>query len=267
MIRKIAIFFSAVFALPLSSHAIVGGPFDGGDYGSSLDDQGIYQYAMRFQNGSGFAQFGNNVSLLPNASSSASGSSTAASLKISTNIDRSVIYYKGISYYGNCSGMADMGRKKIEAITNGSSEISVTASSSSSSASGTTSVSAASTLVDNGGLGQTCNTQFTGNIYTMKPILKFRGEGELSIVPGPTAVTSVNDAIYNAVTATIASIPTTASSGNGTVSATLSALQNFIEAIDRMLSGTSRLSVPGAATPEIIHMTAYGSRRFFVTQR
>jgi hypothetical protein len=121
-------------------------------------------------------------------------------------------------------------------------------------------------------VGQTCNTQFTGAIYTTKPVLKFRGDGELTVIIPPstsTGATSINDAIYNAITSTIAAIPTLAAAGGGTVSTTLTALQQFIAQINNMLAQTSNLTVPGASatTYETVHMTAYGSRRFFVSQR
>jgi hypothetical protein len=272
MIRKFAISFLSVLALPLSSYALSGGPFDNGDYGGLLDDQGIYQYAMRFKNGSGFAQFGNNVSLAP-ATSTTGGSSASGNLKISTNLDRSLVYYKGVTYYGNCSGMADIARRKIDSITNGFSDATVSSSSSSSGTTGTTAVSATSVLVKNG-LNQPCNTQFTGVIYSVKPVLKFRGEGELTVIIAPQAssgATNINDTLYNAITAIINSIPTVAASNNSTVSATVTALQNFITAIPSMLTAvnTSGLTQPGSSsiTYDTVHMTAYGSRRFFVSQR
>src|SRR5436190_3375234 len=61
MKRFSLILASLVLVFGAKASAFSGGPFDNGDFSNLLDASGIYQVALRFSNGSGFAQFGNNV--------------------------------------------------------------------------------------------------------------------------------------------------------------------------------------------------------------
>jgi hypothetical protein len=182
MFKKIHFLFVFAFALPAASFGK--GPWDNGDYSQFLDEAGIYQSAMRFKNGSGFAQWGTNVGLAAGASAGLGTQSSA--VKIGTPINRSVIYYKGIVFVGNATGMVDHVRKSIIGITNSFSNFTST-----SSAGGITgSVTATSVIVNNGPVATniTANTYFQAKINQTAPILKFNGTGQLSVVDG--AVTS-----------------------------------------------------------------------------
>ncbi|MCE9520448.1 MAG: hypothetical protein K8R87_12955 [Verrucomicrobia bacterium] len=178
MFKKIHFLFVFAFALPAASYGK--GPWDNGDYSQFLDESGIYQAAMRFKNGSGFAQWGTNVALADTSTAGGTGAVTS-SLKISSPIDRSVIYYKGIVFVGNATGMVDHVRKSIIGITNSYANFTSTTSAT---GGGGGSVSATSTIVQNGAIANplTANTVFNATINQTAPILKFNGTGQLSVV-------------------------------------------------------------------------------------
>lgn len=177
MIKKISLLFGLVAALPASALAWIGGPFDNGDYSAAFDDSGIYQASIRFKNGSGFAQWGSNVSLRPQAAAAGAAAATQSNGSI---LNRSVIYANGITYVGMATGMVDTVENVIIGQTNGASD-GIQASAQGTSATG----AAAGQLVSaSGGRRFSANSYFRAKITQKHPVLKFSGTGQISLL-GP----------------------------------------------------------------------------------
>jgi len=200
MLKKLALYFGLAVSLNMNAFALVGGPWDGGDYSLILDDVGIYQASFRFKNGSGFAQWGNNVDLGPSTSSSASAGGTSASTSSSVGsvLNRSLIYHKGIQYFGNATGIADFEGKRISGMTNGQSEVTLSNQTSTSSSGsfflfGTSNqISASTTAVNNGGRGFVANTNWSAKITKTSPIMRFKGTGQITFL-GPDATPVISE--------------------------------------------------------------------------
>lgn len=173
--------FSVLAGLALLSgsqaFAWVGGPFDGGNHSATLDNEGIYQATFRMKNGTGFAQFGTNVDLFANTDSSAG--TTTSQLTLGSYLNRSLIYYKGITYFGSASGIVDHHSRRVDGITNGYTE--AASESTSDSSSGT--VTASQTIIYNGGRNLSANSTWTAKIYQTYPELRFHGTGEFTALP------------------------------------------------------------------------------------
>ncbi|HEY2573502.1 MAG TPA: hypothetical protein VGH65_05505 [Verrucomicrobiaceae bacterium] len=262
MLKKIQTLFVFALAFPAASQAFNGGPFDNADNSSTFDSAGIYQYAMRFQNGSGFAQWGPNVALSPNVNQGA-GNATNTVLTLGTPLNRSVIYYKGVTFVGNATGMVDQERGKITGITN--SYTSLTSSTSANSG-GTAaqSVTASAVVVDNGTISSTANTHFEGDIYQKSPILKFHGSGEIAVL-NP----SLSDSLFSALTNLIGAIPQAATIGTG-AGAAINAINSAIQSLIGNTFGTGNTNIPPVSSADAIYnnadvapMKVFGSRIFF----
>lgn len=187
--------FSVLAGLALLSgsqaFAWVGGPFDGGDYSATLDNEGIFQASLRYKNGSGYAQWGNNVDLGPSVASGASSSgssTTATNSSVGSYLNRCVLYYKGISFFGTASGMVDMDRREVTCITNSQSEVTLSDQASTNSQGsfflfGTSNtVNSSTSVVNNGGRGFVANSNFVAKITKTYPELRFAGTGELTVI-------------------------------------------------------------------------------------
>ncbi len=255
MKRISLILASMVLIFGTKASALSGGPFDNGDYSSLLDDTGVYQVSFRFSNGSGFAQFGTNVDLelfLPTSTGTTTTSSTFSVL------NRSLIYYKGVTYLGTCVGMVDHERKIVSGVTNGNSDVST----SQTTTSGTSTVSSANSLIFNG-LGFPCNTEFICKITKTYPILRFNGKGELSIVNPTTAAVAL---------AALSQLISTASAGSGSgIGNDLGTqISNLVSALTSNSADIAAL-IPSAeqtrAAMDHVPMKVFGSRVFFVTRR
>lgn len=256
MKRFSLILASLVLLLGTKASAFKGGPFDNGDYNSLLDNSGVYQVAFRFSNGSGFAQFGNNVNqelFLPTAGA---GTTAAPSTTFST-LNRSIIYYKGLTYLGTCWGMVDHERRIVHGVTNGNSDIGTTQTTTG----GTGTVSSSNTLIFNG-VGFPANTEFECKIHTTHPVLKFAGRGELTIV-NPSFTQTAFTALSNFVAGIAPATGAAADPLDVQINALIAGLQT--------LQGTGTDLIPSAnnvsETSERVKMTVFGSRIFFVSSR
>jgi hypothetical protein len=184
MIKKISLLLGLIAALPASSFAWVGGPFSNGDFSESLDDNGIYQASFTFKNGSGYAQWATNAAL--SGQSRGGGGTSNGSV-----VNRSVVYSKGITYFGMATGISDLDKGYVYGNTNGSSD----AQSNTQGAGNTTTInlnigggggsgasSGSAGVVANGGRNFIANSQFTAKVTSSHPILRFRGTGEISFL-------------------------------------------------------------------------------------
>ena len=262
MIRKFAICFFAVLTLPLSSYALVGGPFDNGDYSQSLDDRGIYQAALRCKNGVGFAQFGSGVSnsLYVSATSSATAGSTRSTAF--TTLNRSVMYYKGVSYLGSATGMTDFEQRTVTTVCNLNSDVGTTGSINPSTTGNTSTVTAATTsLINNGARGLVMNIGYTAHISTLQPILKFNGVGELSVLNADGA-----QLVNTAVQGLIAAIP--AAAATSSVTGLITAIGQVTD--PALIAKLQTATVSNESTFKLAdrqQLYVRGQRKFFLSQQ
>lgn len=170
---SIATLLVAFVATP-KAQAEVGGPFDNGDFSILLERDGVYQATFSFSNGSGMAMFAQD-----NSFEAATAATVAGQFALH---NRSVFYYKGVTYYGTCTGIVDVSAKKITGFTNGNSDYG--ASSVSVDPQAGTSGSRAS-IGSNGQAGFIANSQFKAKITSTAPILRFSGKGEVSFMGVP----------------------------------------------------------------------------------
>ncbi len=185
MLRKNHLLFALVMSFSASAFALVGGPFDNGDFSELLDQNGIYQWVASFPNGLGQGQFNDTTSVGPTLTGSTSGTATT-NTGIGTVQDRSIFYYKGVTFFGQCFGQVDLSSKTISCVTNGSSDTTISTSSSSSNGSTTgqqSATSASGTITNNGNLGMVANSEWNGNITSTNPTLVFHGTGQLTVIP------------------------------------------------------------------------------------
>jgi hypothetical protein len=264
---KFTLFFVALFAMPLTSHAIVGGPFDGNDYSAAYDNSGVYQVAFRMKNGSGFAQWGSNVNLAAKVSSSGGSSSGASSL--GSILNRSLIYFQGIEYFGTAFGIVDVDAGFVNGGTNGISDISSSASSSSGGVGGGSSASSTVPIVTNGDRGYTANSEYEAKITDKGPILRFSGKGQLTIL-GRDATTAIAGIATTALTAANLLItgsspaPLTVAGQAANSAAVLNARLANLNTVLPLISPSPSSNTLDRVTTKI---TVFGSRKFFLSQR
>lgn len=123
----------------MSSHAIVGGPWDNNNYLQA--NTGTYQATMYMPNGLGMARWTDD---------------TSAQFSL---VNQSIVFYRGAVYIGGAFGQVDWAGDKVNGITNGD-----TVSDFGDSNTGTN--------ID------ICNTRFQCNIDTRAPIMRFSGYGQ-----------------------------------------------------------------------------------------
>jgi len=292
MLKKIQLLFAFALALPAASYGLVGGPWDNGDYNQILDESGIYQATLRFSNGQGMCQFGSNVDVtnyidLSLSAGGTAGGSSSSSSRASTYsyLNRSIIYYKGVTYLGTCYGTSDMVNNVIDGFTNGSSDVSTTIQNNAGGGANQATqgtISSVTTLVTNGARNFTCNTAWSAKIKSKKPVLKFQGKGQLTVL-NPDGIAQVTTAV-NALLGSIGALPLP------TNAATAVTFQNQvnggINAINQI--NTGQVTAPVTANPPIgsladaipkttaelteknadqVPLTVYGIRKFFLTRR
>lgn len=267
-----AAFVMALVAAP-QAHALVGGPFDNGDYSATFDNSGIYQASFRFKNGSGFAQFGTNVSIQPYIDPTAGGGTTVPNTAYSV-LNRSVFYYKGLTFLGTATGTVDHERKQITGFTNGNSDVTSSATTSTSSfffQNSTT--SASNSLLNNGSVGMPCNSQWHAKITTSKPILRFSGEGELTVI-NPSLQQLAFQGLERIINEYDFSPTVNAGGGNGNNFVLFISIgEQIADLVDGMntalasdeLFTNSLDSIRDSA--DVVKMQVFGSRQFFLGTR
>lgn len=170
---SIATLLVAFVATP-KAQADVGGPFDNGDFSVLLERDGVYQATFSFSNGSGMAMFAQD-----NSFEAATATTVAGQFALH---NRSVFYYKGVTYYGTCTGIIDASAKRVTGFTNGNSDYGATSVSVDPQAG--TSGSRAQ-ISSNGQAGFIANSQFAAKITSTAPILRFKGKGEVTFMGVP----------------------------------------------------------------------------------
>ena len=204
-----------------SAFAITGGPFENSDAGILLERGGFYQATYSFRNGSGYAIWTPDAQWF-------SGGATGTDYRRTTlitpatnrtfsdhNGNRSVLYYKGVTYVGGAFGEVDVDSRTIQGFSNCESEFGVTTSTQTTNAnllsfSQTSGVTSAAVVVNN--RNYVANASWTGKIYQRAPILRFRGKGELFIISANGSETIANLAytayqgLINAIITAVATV-------------------------------------------------------------
>lgn len=224
-------FFLTVASLALlgseKASAISGGPFDNGDAGSILLERGsFYQCQFSFQNGNGYGVFTPDSQVSGNGGFVGGGAiggggaggggqgglftrgnlfSDNTSGGLQRNANRSVFYYKGVTYFGACFGMPDLEARKIVGSCNASSDVSggnisnqATATGGAAGGSGVVNSSLngnAAAIVSNN-TGFVLNAGWEAKIFQTKPTLRFRGKGEIAVI-SPTGQSAITNLAYS----------------------------------------------------------------------
>ena len=238
MFKKIYLLFALALALPVTSQARVGGPFDGADYTLLFDDTGVYQAILRMKNGSGMMQFGVNVNLEFTATPTGVGGAAQATTATSKGgvLNRSLIYLEGVTYFGIASGAIDHERGIVEGITNGTSDIAATVTG----GGGGAQIS----VVSNNNRAFSANSEFTAKITDRGPDFKFCGKGEITVLTQTTAAQAAQTA---AVTAAQTSVQANTASNFTAANAAL------------LLSAPSLAPIPPATGPSPAQTTAFNT--------
>lgn len=247
-----------------SALAWVGGPFDNGDYSATLDDQGVYQASIRYKNGSGYVQWANNADLGPSASSGSSSSSsttTTSASSVGSYLNRAVLYYKGVAFFGNATGMSDMEAREVTCVFNSQSEVTLDEQSSTSSqTTSSSSVNASSSVVNNGGRGFVANGNFVAKITKTYPQLRFSGTGQLTLI-NPDAQ-SIVAGLAQQIAESLAEIST-----DEDTTVVLTDVFDFLSDPDFLAAITPKTIDEVSESSETLKMTVTGSRRYFLSSR
>lgn len=252
-----------LFLFPFPARAWVGGPFDNGDYSATLDDQGVFQASLRFSNGNGYVQWANNVDLGPAASSgsSSSTSTTTTTSSVGSNLNRAVLYCKGVAFFGTTSGMVDMESREVTCVFNSQSEVTLDEESSTSTqASTSASVNASTSVVNNGGRGFVANGNFVAKITKTYPQLRFSGTGELTLI-NPDAQPIIAD-LAQQIAESLTSISTDEDS-----TVVIADLFDFLSDPDFLAAITPQTIDEVSEGSETVTMKVTGSRRYFLSAR
>lgn len=164
-----------------NAFAWVGGPFSNGGFSTLIEQNGVYHATFSFKNGSGYAYFTPDNELTP-PTQGLGGATSSSSSALSVQ-NRSVLYYRGMTFVGMAAGTSDIDKRKISGYTNGYSEYASSSTSSSSQGGATSTVTSSSVIVSNtGGNSYTANVHFNAKIKQTHPQIRFRGKGELAII-------------------------------------------------------------------------------------
>ena len=258
-----------------------------------MERGGYYQSSYTFKNGSGYALWspdnlqgavltGQNIT--PNVGSG----SLATPGGQANNANRTVLYYKGVTFFGAAFGEIDMASKRISGYGNASSEFTATVNTQQTQNNlffGQTNVSQTnSSNVVTSGRSYVANVNWQAKITASHPQVRFRGEGEISFI-SPTGQSAIAGLAYDGYSQLISSIATSVSqSGNGSFSVTYPfnatvaeiqaitdglspytqasrAIQTSLNTLTPYLTGTGPSS--SFAESEVAEIKVRGYRRFF----
>lgn len=182
-------------ALAGNANAWVGGPFDNGNHGAGLENGAIYQATLTLANGSGYLYFSPDAAIAPDSGTAPTNYAPRGAIN-----NRSVIYYKGVTYIGSAFGMVDGEARHVEGSLNGSSEVTFSTTTQNTNNNfftfSQTQTSVSSALVSST-RSFTVNGNFIAKVYQTAPSFRFRGKGELVFL-SPTTPDSITGLAYNA---------------------------------------------------------------------
>ncbi len=225
------------------AHALVGGPFDNGNYSKAMEASGTYQATYTFKNGSGFVYFTTNNTLRPSITPGATpGTASSPALASLGTSNRSIIYYKGLVYAGMATGTSDLLAGQITGYSNGSSDVGTSVSTSSSS--GGSSVN--ETAVSSGGHNYIASSNWKAKVIGRTPSIRFSGNGDLAIV-SPDGFAAISAALNTAITATYNALRTQATTPASALANAVTS--NFATVGGAMSGGYSTNFIPEHTVP------------------
>jgi hypothetical protein len=277
MMKKIFLTIASVALMSNSNVlAFAGGPFDNGDPGGLLMERGgFYQCQFSFRNGNGYGIFTPDSYLggnLPNANQTTGGSSQQIGIfnrgslytpnsggsALGHNANRSVFYYKGITYVGGCFGFVDTDAREIQGAANASSNETLTQQTLSQNTGGLINASQTAQtqqpIVINKS-GNVLNVGWTGKITATRPIFRFRGKGEMTVDTGER---TIEQYAINAYSGLLDAIVNSANNEDFSPTAASAAVADILNDLNGYL-GSNEAEVE----LEKIPVRVTGSRRFF----
>jgi hypothetical protein len=183
----------AVLSAGSSAFAIVGGPFDNGDYSVLMERSGFYQATFTFRNGNGYSiwtsdnQVGSltqGQTVTPNVGTGSLITPSSGTALGQHNGNRSVFYYLGVIYFGGAFGSIDVESRTIQGYSNAQSDVTTQQSQNTQNqgffGGNTTSVVSSSVVASN--RSYVLNANWKGKITKTQPQLRFSGKGEMVII-------------------------------------------------------------------------------------
>lgn len=264
----------------LKAHAISGGPFDNDSSSILLERDGYYQATFSFPNGSGFAVFtpdsqynsaaltllgvttsGGGTSSNASQSNGAFGRSSLYTANTGTlhSANRSVFYYKGVTYIGSCFGTSDIEARKIIVDCNASSDESTTTASLQSGLFTSTLVTS-TTAITTSNTGFIINLGADCDITDTAPTLKFSGSGEMTVI-APNATTTVSQLAYSGYSQLITAIVNAVNNNTTTVTAAQAAITSTLTSLQPYLANASLDATYNSMIKETVRVS--GVRRYY----
>jgi hypothetical protein len=286
MMKKIFLTIASVALMSNSNvWALAGGPFDNGDPGGLLMERGgFYQCQFSFRNGNGYGIFTPDSYLggnLPNASNTGASSSQQIGIfnrgslytpnsggGLGHNANRSVFYFKGVTYVGGCFGFVDMHARQVQGTCNASSNEDITQQTLSQNTGGLINASQTAQtfqpLVINAE-GNILNVGWTGKVIRTRPNLRFRGKGEMSVETVGRDVKTLATTTYSELLSAITSSIQAAVSNPGIDSELVyeearGAIEDSLLDLNLILKDPNYES---GTPPEVLPVRVTGNRRFF----
>lgn len=279
MMKKIFLTIASVALMSNSNvWALAGGPFDNGDPGGILLERGgFYQCQFSFKNGNGYGLFTPDSYLggnLPNANQTGASSSQQIGIfnrgslytpnsggsSLGHNANRSVFYFKGVTYVGGCFGFVDTENRDVQGTCNASSNEQITQQTLSQNTGGLINASQTATtsqpLVINAE-GNILNVGWTGKITDTRPNLRFRGKGEMTVAETGRDVKQLASTAYSGLLDAIVSSVSN-SQGTPNYTAAQQAIDDALDSLSLILAGPDT-----ASNPDVISVRVTGNRRYF----
>ena len=267
----------AALTAGVNAFAIAGGPFDNGSYSTLMERNGFYQTSFSLKNGSGYSIFtaDNQVgtliegnTLTPNVGSGSLMTQSNLTGLVDHNANRSVLYYKGVTYLGSAMGEVDFEGRKIHGTSNLSSE--VVGVQQSSQVQGLFIGQTSNTVTDSGsvvanGRSYVANVDWSADITDTAPQVRWTGEGEL-VIMSPNGRETIAGLAYNGYSGLISSINTAVSSQGSTAifgidvglfADAQTAINNALGALSPFLTGTGPQNSLDEAESAKITVTGY----------
>ena len=284
MMKKIFLTIASVALMSNSNvWALAGGPFDNGDPGGLLMERGgFYQCQFSFRNGNGYGIFTPDSYLggnLPNANQTGASSSqqigifnrgslytpNSGGTSLGHNANRSVFYFKGVSYVGGCFGFVDMHARQVQGVCNGSSNEQITQQTLSQNTGGLINASQTAqtqqSLVINA-QGNILNLGWTGKVIRTRPNLRFRGKGEITVEQTGRDVKQLATTGYSGLIDAI--VTSVGNSGGALTDPDYPGAQTAINSALNQLNDILKDPAFDSGTPPESHpVRVTGNRRFF----
>ncbi len=245
-----------------------------------LERGSFYQCQFSFKNGNGYGIFTPDAQLtggLRGAGTGAGGGAggqasfydsgalyTNNSFDAQRNANRSVFYYKGVTYFGTCFGMPDIEARTIVGSANATSDPDAVSTSQGGGSGG--SLQNTSTIIENN-TGFSLNCGWEAKIHRTKPTLRFRGKGELAVL-SPTGNSSLTNLAFDAYRSLIGAIVQSTSNLQNATNAPVnftSSQQAIDQALDSLRDKVSETSGTDATYREadVTPLLVNGTRRYF----